>query len=53
VQSEDGGGTDLASLVQNLQTNGDGASVAPKFEKNDKVVVVEGEAVALLAHGVS
>jgi hypothetical protein len=44
LQSDDGGGTDLASLMQNLQAEGgEGAgAAAPKWEKNDRVLVVEG-----------
>jgi hypothetical protein len=46
-QSADGG-TDLAGLIQDMQ-GGDGAgggasaAAAPRFEKNDRVLVVEGE----------
>ena len=51
-QSDEGGGTDLASLVQTLQAEGGegggAASVAPKFEKGDRVLVVEGERMGLL-----
>ncbi|EFN50704.1 hypothetical protein CHLNCDRAFT_142577 [Chlorella variabilis] len=47
AQSDEGGGTDLASLVQTLQAEGGegggAASVAPKFEKGDRVLVVEGD----------
>jgi hypothetical protein len=39
-QSADGG-TDLAGLIQDMQ--GASAAAAPRFEKNDRVLVVEGE----------
>ncbi|PRW59844.1 transcription elongation factor SPT5-like protein 1 [Chlorella sorokiniana] len=47
AQSEDAGPTDLAGIMQNLQTEGGAgegsAAPAPKFEKLDRVLVVEGD----------
>ena len=43
AQSEEAGAADLTGLIQNLQTEGGGEGVAPKFAKGDKVVAIEGE----------
>ena len=50
AQTEEAGTTDLAGLIQNLQTDGSGAEAAlPKFAKGDKIIVIEGELG--LSHG--
>ncbi|GAB4821977.1 hypothetical protein N2152v2_009023 [Parachlorella kessleri] len=44
AQTEEAGTTDLAGLIQNLQTDGSGVEAAlPKFAKGDKVIVIEGD----------
>lgn len=44
VQSDTAGATDLAGMMQNMQAEGGGGggAAAPRFEKGDRVLVVEG-----------